>query len=259
MAARRALRLGAGVLPASLVAWELGASYRRRKKAQDEVAGAVKFPEGSLEWTIENEVNTLDLVLTRRSPWKLGPLRGLASAVAPGQFDSVGVVVKDDTGYARVLEADLDGSASATPLSSKMRDADAVEMVIRPLAWPRDERDRVEAKANLFAAKAMLTCAADRNALSVPFAAAADERFAPAWRPRGAWPGVQAAEPLEVKLQRAVSPAAGLVLELYVELGLVPPQHRGQPMLADDWDHEPPLRKGARFGPPVPIKVANAS
>lgn len=246
-----AARVGAAAIPVSLVAWELGSVALRNDKRPPK-----KFPEGSLEWTIERDVSTLDLVLTRRQAWRLGPARGLASLAAPGHFDSVGVIIVDKTGEARVLEADVDGSVFSTSLVKKMQDP-CQEMLIRPLAWPRPERDKIENGANLFAMSAMMRCGA--KFWPNPIAALSDERFAPLWQPRQAWPRVHSDALLDAKLRHAVSPAASLVLELYADLGLIPPQHKGQPFTVNDFAHHVPLRKGATFGPSVPIKVSNTT
>lgn len=243
-------RFVAGAIPTALVGWEVAAYARRRETKETPV-----LTEGSLEWQVETEVAPLDLVFSRRSTWSLGPLTALAGRSVP-DFDSVGVVVSDPRTHApRVLEAHLDGSVSLVPFAAKLKDPDCVEISIRRLAWP----DRSTQAVHLFATTALLQAAADPKRPRPPWRAAVDARFAPAWRPRAAWPAAHADAPLAEKLDQAVSPATTLVVELYCALGVMPSQHKATPYIPADFANaDPPLRKGARLGPSIPIRASNA-
>mmetsp|Transcript_10410 Transcript_10410/g.42100 ORF Transcript_10410/g.42100 Transcript_10410/m.42100 type:complete len:280 (+) Transcript_10410:25-864(+) len=268
MARRAATLVVGGLPPCAVVAWEAVAYYEKTKRALS-TPHRVTFPEGSQEWTIERDASTCDLLLTKRSPWpsrRQGPLAALAAWASSGGRappESVGAIVVDPGGAPAVLEADVDGSVSLRPLAERMTDPDAVELTIRPLAWPRAERDRIEKPANLFATAAKLQCGGHGGALGVraPWRSARDERFAPVFYrgQRPSWPTVAADAALPEKLDRAVSPSAALVLELYATVGLIPRQHKGRAMLASDFapGSDPPLRKGARFGPPIAVRVEN--
>lgn len=202
-------------------------------------------------------MSSLDLVFTRRKLWKLGPLTGLVSRCVPGTFDSVGVVVVDPTtGNAKILEANHDGSVSLTPFPTRLRDPDCEEVAIRSLIWPdRKENDSI----HFFTTSAILQAGADPNRPRPPWKAAVDARFSPLLRPRQAWPAAPANAPLVSKLDGAVSPSATLVVELYCTIGAMPTQHRATPYVPADFaENDPPLRKGARLSPLVPIRVGNA-
>mmetsp|Transcript_871 Transcript_871/g.1214 ORF Transcript_871/g.1214 Transcript_871/m.1214 type:complete len:271 (+) Transcript_871:41-853(+) len=259
----------AGLIPGSLVGWEIWSNYQRveDEKRKEKMKLGI---EGSMERLIEEKVSTLDLVLRRQNFWRLGPIRGLVSLATPGRYDSVGVIITDKkSGDVRVLEADFDGSITFFSLASLFHDTSNNEIIIRPLLWPRT--DKIEVAANLFATSALLQCGRRQqqqqnksSILSTLFFsslhAASDQRFAPYFfSSRTSWPSAPSHASLPVKLSAAVSPAATLIVELYCSLGVLPPQYKTKPFLASDFaEDDIPFRKGARFDTTsLSIKEAN--
>lgn len=260
-----ALRFAAaGLLPGSLLAWEMGA-HAKKVSAARERPPVPKLAEGSTLWLIEREAQTLDLVLFRRRSLRFGPSAAVADygaqaedAAAP--YDGVGVVVRDRDGGARVLRARVDGSVSSTPLALALTQTDDyAEVALTPLVWPRGDRDSIENRARSFANGATLRFASE--GVRPPWAALRDARVAPLLSPRTAWPAPRAEAALAERLDGAVSPAATLVVELLCACDLVAPQFRGAPILPADLldGGRPPLRKGARYGRErLDVKAPNA-
>ena len=252
-----------GLLPGGLVAWELGAHYRKATRAP---APAPKLAEGSTLWLLEREAQTLDLVFFRRRLGPFGPSAALGDAIAQrfapdAPFDGVGVIVRERDGSARVLRAHSDGSVSLAPLAAALAETgDFAEVCVRPLAWPRADRDGVEGRARAYANGCALRFAAE--AARPPWAALRDARAAPAALPRTAWPAPPPDALLVARLDGSVSPAAALAVDVLAACGVVAPQYRAAPCLpADLWAGDVvPLRRGARYPPEhrVDVKAPNA-
>ena len=90
----------AGLVPGSLVGWELFAYGKQRQKFDDAKKVRPKpLVEGSTAWLIERDARTLDLVCVRHKALDRGPAAALADAAARVDeaypYDGVGVVVVD--------------------------------------------------------------------------------------------------------------------------------------------------------------------
>ena len=108
----------AGLVPGSLVGWELFAYGKQRQKFDDAKKVRPKpLVEGSTAWLIERDARTLDLVCVRHRALDRGPAAALADAAARVDeaypYDGVGVVVVERDGVSRVLRADLTGTVTA--------------------------------------------------------------------------------------------------------------------------------------------------
>ena len=143
----------AGLVPGSLVGWELFAYGKQRQKFDDAKKVRPKpLVEGSTAWLIERDARTLDLVCVRHKALGRGPAAALADAAARVDeaypYDGVGVVVVERDGVSRVLRADLDGTVTATPLASLLRDHAAfAEVALVPLVWNDDDREAIATPA----------------------------------------------------------------------------------------------------------------
>ena len=109
----------AGLVPGSLVGWELFAYGKQRQKFDDAKKTRPKpLVEGSTAWLIERDARTLDLVCVRHKALDRGPAAALADAAArvDEAYPYDAVALDDDV--SRVLRADLNGTVTATPLAS---------------------------------------------------------------------------------------------------------------------------------------------
>ena len=255
-----ALRYAAGgLLPASLLAWEM---YAYATKSTKPKSKPPKLTEGSTNWLIEREVQTLDLVVFRRRVGPFGPCAALADYSAQSvderaPYDGAGVVIVERDGVARVLRAEIDGAVSITSLATVLQETeDFAEVAIKPLVWPREDRDAIEGAARSFAGAAVLRCS---EASRTPLDTLKDARVAPLVLPRSAWPKPRDKLPLRARLDESVSPAATLVLETLCHCNVVAPQFRDTATVpADFWNNAVPLRRGARYSPDrLDVKTAN--
>ena len=175
----------AGLVPGSLVGWELFAYGKQRQKFDDAKKTRPKpLVEGSTAWLIERDARTLDLVCVRHKALDRGPAAALADAAARVDeaypYDGVGVVVVERDGVSRVLRADLNGTVTATPLASLLRDHAAfAEVALVPLVWNDDDREAIATPARRFFAEALLRCGSGGAPRFAPWAALRDARVAP--------------------------------------------------------------------------------
>ena len=74
----------AGLVPGSLVGWELFAYGKQRQKFDDAKKTRPKpLVEGSTAWLIQRDARTLDLVCVRHKALDRGPAAALADAARP--------------------------------------------------------------------------------------------------------------------------------------------------------------------------------
>ena len=117
------------------------------------------------------------VVRRRRRLGAFGPSAALADFAhqrvdASAPYDGVGVVVVERDGVSRVLRADLDGTVTATPLASLLRDHAAfAEVALVPLVWNDDDREAVATPARRFFAEAVLRCGSGGAPRFAPWAA----------------------------------------------------------------------------------------
>ena len=172
----------AGLVPGSLVGWELFAYGKQRQKFDDAKKTRPKpLVEGSTAWLIERDARTLDLVCVRHKALDRGPAAALADAAARVDeaypYDGVGVVIVERDGVSRVLRADLNGTVTATPLASLLRDHAAfAEVALVPLVWNDDDREAIATPARRFFAEALLRCGSGGAPRFAPWAALRDAR-----------------------------------------------------------------------------------
>ena len=258
----------AGLVPGSLVGWELFAYGKQRQKFDDAKKVRPKpLVEGSTAWLIERDARTLDLVCVRHKALDRGPAAALADAAARVDeaypYDGVGVVVVERDGVSRVLRADLNGTVTATPLASLLRDHAAfAEVALVPLVWNDDDREAIATPARRFFAEALLRCGSGGAPRFAPWAALRDARVAPLLLPRASWPRLPRAAPLDARLRDAVSPGATLVLETLGACDVVRTDYVDgcASVPADLLTGRVPLRRGARYAPErrVDVVVGNA-
>mmetsp|Transcript_1764 Transcript_1764/g.5301 ORF Transcript_1764/g.5301 Transcript_1764/m.5301 type:complete len:271 (+) Transcript_1764:296-1108(+) len=259
----------AGLVPSSLIGWELYAYGRKKQEAQEARGGQQRgapLVEGSTAWLIETQAKTLDLVCFRRKLGPAGPSAALAdyasqAADARYPYDGLGVVFVERDGVTRVLQGHMDGSVTTKPLAAVLRGSSAfAEVALVPLAWPPEDRESVEAEARKFAAGAVLRCGGPAGPRP-PWDTLRDARLAPLLTPRSAWPAPKASATLKDRVEGAVSPAAALVLEMLCHTGVVAAQYRDRPLVpADILDEGLPLRRGARYSPRdrIDVKAENS-
>ena len=127
----------AGLLPTSLLGWELYAYVDKVQRARTKKQ-TPKLVEGSTLWLAEREAQTLDVVLFRRRLGAFGPSAALADFAhqrvdASAPYDGVGVVVDERDGVPRVLRAGMDGAVTCAPLAAVLKDtADYDEVLVKP-------------------------------------------------------------------------------------------------------------------------------
>ena len=254
----------AGLLPSSLLGWELY-SYFDKVRASRSETRPEKLVEGSTLWLVEREAQTLDLVFFRRRLGAFGPSALLADYAAQScgggdaPYDGVGVIVVERDGSPRVLRAAMDGSVSSTPLWRVLRETeDYAEVLIKPLAWP--DRESATSDARKFAGGAVVRCGGGSDGPRMPWDTLKDARLAPLLLPRASWPAPRAAAALRPRVDGAVSPSATLVLELLCSCNVVAPQYRDTAYVPADFAAGTvPLRRGARYASDVmTVKAPNA-
>ena len=253
----------AGLLPTSLLGWELYAYVDKVQRSRTKKQ-TPKLVEGSTLWLAEREAQTLDVVLFRRRLGAFGPSAALADFAhqrvdASAPYDGVGVVVVERDGVPRVLRAGMDGAVTCAPLAAVLKDtADYDEVLVKPLAWP--DRGEAVADARKFAAGAVVRCGGGDGGARGPWDTLADARVAPLVLPREAWPRPPGGGgPLRARVDGAVSPGATLVLELLCACNVVAPQHRDAALVPADFANDAvPLRRGARYAAHVlTVKAPN--
>ena len=164
----------------------------------------------------------------------------------------------------RVLRADLNGTVTATPLASLLRDHAAfAEVALVPLVWNDDDREAIATPARRFFAEALLRCGSGGAPRFAPWAALRDARVSPLLLPRASWPRLPRTAPLDARLRDAVSPAATLALEVLAAVDVVRPDYVDgcASVPADLLTGRVPLRRGARYAPErrVDVVVGNAA